>query len=83
MPNVYPDIIKLNVDRFGMNIFTIDGMTLLGANVFGVSKSDLLHGNFSNPSVVTYTHWDPYPGFTIVPSATQVSPNLPVALLQD
>lgn len=57
-----------------MNMFTIDGRTLLGANVYGVSKSDLLSGNFSNPSVVTYTHWDPYPGFTIVPSATQVSP---------
>ena len=38
----------------------------------GVSKADLLSGNFTNPSVVTYNNWAPYPGFTIVPSATQV-----------
>ena len=55
-----------------MNIFTIDASTLIGANVFGVSKADLLSGQYSNPSVVTYTDWAPYPGFTIVPSMTQV-----------
>ena len=58
--------------RFGMNIFTINAKTLIGANVFGVSKADLLSGQYSNPSVVTYTDWAPYPGFTIVPSMTQV-----------
>ncbi len=55
-----------------MNMFTINATTLIGANVFGVRKADLLSGNFTNPSVVTYTDWAPYPGFTIVPSATQV-----------
>ena len=55
-----------------MNIFTINATTLIGANVFGVSKADLLSGQYSNPSVVTYTDWAPYPGFTIVPSMTQV-----------
>ena len=55
-----------------MNMFTINATTLIGANVFGVRKADLLSGNYTNPSVVTYTDWAPYPGFTIVPSATQV-----------
>lgn len=72
--------------RFGMNMFTINASTLIGANVFGVRKADLLSGNHTNPSVVTYTSWAPYPGFTIVPSATQVqfslqarSSNFPIA----
>ena len=55
-----------------MNMFTINASVLIGANVFGVRKADLLTGEFTYPSVVTYTDWFPYPGFTIVPSMTQV-----------
>lgn len=59
-----------------MNMFTIDADNLIGANVFGVRKDDLLTGRYSNPSVVTYTDWAPYPGFTIMLSITQVGGRL-------
>lgn len=64
--------------RFSMNMFTIDADNLIGAQVFGVRKADLLSGNHSSPSVVTFTDWAPYPGFTIMPSITQAScsPNM-------
>ena len=58
-----------------MNMFTINASVLIGANVFGVRKADLLTGQYKFPSVVTYTDWFPYPGFTIVPAMTQVIPN--------
>ena len=62
--------------RFSMNMFTIDADNLIGANVFGVRKRDLLEGRLSYPGVVTYTNWAPYPGFTIMPSVTQVNHRL-------
>ena len=45
---------------------------MLGAMMFGVSKKDLLSGAHRYPSHVTFYDWAPFPGFTLVPSITQV-----------
>ena len=62
--------------RVGVNIFTripLRASTLfVGSLVFGVRKFDLVAGGRVFPPYAAYHNWGTIPGFTIVPSKTEV-----------
>ena len=62
--------------RVGVNMFTRiplnAGPLFVGSLVFGVRKVDLVAGGRVFPPYAAYHNWGNIPGFTIVPSKTEV-----------
>lgn len=68
--------------RISVNLFSriplSEGVNFVGAMLFGVRKQDLVGGGRSQPPRAAYWDWSGSPGFTIVPSVTQVGQLLPL-----